>query len=562
VIDVMNRAFFLLLLIVTSISCGGRSSEPPSAPPPASTAAVPTPPGPESLTGFGSHHHAIATTSPEAQKLFDQGFTLVFAFNHEEALRSFQRAAELDPRAAMPHWGIAWAIGPNYNLDVDDPRAEQAFAAIQKAKSLAVIGPALEREYVDAMAGRYSADPKANRAALAQVYSKAMGELSQRHPDDLDAATLYAESLMNLRPWKLWRLDGRPEEGTDRIVTVLESILARDPNHIGANHYYVHTVEASKSPARALPSAKRLETLAPAAGHLAHMPAHIYARTGDHAGAAKANLAGAEADRVYMKTAPADSFYVMAYYSHNLHFLADSHMMQGRLADARKAADELAERLTPHADMMPMVESMAVMPVSVLLRFGQDAEVLKLPQPAADRPVMTAWWHFARAQVLARGGKIDEAAAERAALAETAKRVPESTLFGGTGLESAKTVLALATTVVDARLAWARGARQEAIRSWTAAVAAADRLPYDEPPVWFYPIRESLGATLLLAGQAVQAERVFRDDLDRHPRNPRSLFGLRESLIKQGRESDAAWVQQAFDEVWKNAEVRLSLESF
>jgi tetratricopeptide (TPR) repeat protein len=558
----MTSQAFVLLLIVASTSCGGRPSEPAIPPPSADASPQAAPADHELLTGLGSHHHSIATSNPEAQKLFDQGFTLVFAFNHEEALRSFQRAAELYPIAAMPHWGIAWAIGPNYNLDVDDPRAAQAFAAIQKAKSLAIAGPALEREYIEAMALRYSSDPKANRGALAQVYSKAMGELSRRHPDDLDAATLYAESLMNLRPWKLWRLDGRPEEGTERIVTVLESILAREPNHIGANHYYIHTVEASKSPARALPSAKRLETLVPAAGHLIHMPAHIYARTGDHAGAARANLAGAEADRVYMKTAAADSFYVMAYYSHNLHFLADSHMMQGRLAEARQAADELAERLTPHADMMPMVESMAIMPMSVLLRFGQDAEVLTLPQPPADRPVMSAWWHFARAQALARSGKIDEATAERAALAETAARVPPSALFGGTGLESAKTVLALATTVIDARLAWARGARQAAIRSWTAAVAAADRLPYDEPPVWFYPIRESLGAALLLAGQAVQAERVFRDDLDRHPRNPRSLFGLRETLIKQGRESDAAWVQRAFDEVWKSAEVRLALESF
>jgi hypothetical protein len=462
----------------------------------------------------------------------------------------------------MPYWGIAWAAGPNYNLDLDDPRARQAFEAIRKAASLAAAGPALEREYIDAMAVRYSADPTADRARLAQTYSRAMGELSRRHPDDLDAATLYAESLMNLRPWKLWTLDGRPVEGTERIVTLLESILARDPNHIGANHYYIHTVEASAAPARALPSAQRLETLAPAAGHLVHMPAHIYARTGDHAGAAHANLAGAEADRVYLKTAAADSFYAMAYYSHNLHFLADSHMMQGRLADARQAAGELAERLTPHVDMMPMVESMAIMPVSVLLRFGQDAAVLTLPPPAADHPVMTAWWHFARAQALARGGKIDEATAERAALAQSASQVPESALFGGTGLVSAKTALTVATTVIDARLAWARGARQEAIRSWTAAVAAADRLPYDEPPVWFYPIRESLGAAFVLAGQPVQAERVFRDDLARHPRNPRSLFGLRESLARQGKDADAALVQQAFDEAWKNADVQLSLELF
>jgi tetratricopeptide (TPR) repeat protein len=559
-IDQMKYVSCLLAAIVVSTACGGAAPGS-SASGPASAAAA-GPAGAAAPTSLGSHHHAIATTNSEAQRLFDQGFTLVFAFNHEAAIASFERAAELDPHAAMPFWGIAWAAGPNYNADMDDPRATQAFAAIEKAKALAATGPALEREYIDAMAVRYSADLKADRAALAHRYSQAMGELSRRHPDDLDAATLYAESLMNLRPWQLWTLDGRPVEGTERIVTVLESVLARAPDHIGANHYYIHTVEASNSPQRALPSARRLETLAPGAGHLVHMPAHIYARTGDHAAAARANLAGAEADRVYMKTAPPDSFYAMAYYSHNLHFLADSHMMQGRLADARTAADELAARLAPHADMMPMVESMAVMPVSVLLRFGRDDEVLTLVQPAADRPVMTAWWHFARAQALARGGKIAQATAERAALVQTTALVPATALFGGTGLESAKTVLTLATTVTDARLAWARGARQDAIRTWTAAVAAADRLPYDEPPVWFYPMRESLGAALLLAGQPVEAERVFRDDLDRHPRNPRSLFGLGESLAQQGKDADAALVQQLFDEVWKNADVRLSLECF
>jgi hypothetical protein len=514
------------------------------------------------MRGLGDHHHPISSADPEAQKFFDQGFALVFAFNHEAAARAFQQAAALDPKAAMPHWGVAWAIGPNYNLDLDDPRAQQAFEAIARAKTLAANGPAHEREYIEAMAVRYSADKTADRAVLARQYSKAMGELSKRHPDDLDAATLYAESLMNLKPWKLWTLDGRPADGTEEIVAVLESVLQRSPNHLGANHYYIHTVEASRNAARALASAKRLETLAPAAGHLVHMPAHVYARTGDHEAAARANLAGAEADRVFLKDVPADNYYGLAYFTHNLHFLTDSRMMQGRLSDARASAAELAERLAPHAQMMPMVESMMVAPISVLLRFARHDEVLQVPEPPANRPVVVAWWRFARGVSLARTGRVDQAIAERDALGRATGAVPESALFGGTGLESARTILALAQTVLDARIAWAQGAQDKSVELWIQAAAAADRVPYDEPPIWFYPVRESLGAALLLRGDAPAAERTFRDDLDRHPRNPRSLFGLHEALVRQGKTLDAEWVLKARDEAWKNAEVPLSLNDF
>jgi hypothetical protein len=411
------------------------------------------------------------------------------------------------------------------------------------------------------MAIRFPSDPKPDRAALARKYSDAMRDVSQRYPDDLDAATLYAESLMNLRAWKLWSLDGKPAERTEEIVAVLESVLARDPNHLGANHYYIHTVEASSLPGRALPSATRLATLAPAAGHLVHMPAHVYARTGDHAGAAHANEAGAKADREYLKGKPGDSFYELAYFTHNLHFLADSEMMRGRFASASQAAAQVAEKLAPHTQMMPMVESLITMKTSVLLRFGRHDEILALPQPPADHPVEVAWWHFARAVALARTGKPADALKERAALAEASAKVPESALFGGTGLESARSILTLATTVLDARIAWARGAHADAIRSWRAAVAGAEKVPYDEPPVFFYPVRESLGAALLLDGDATGAERVFRDDLVKHPRNARSLFGLYESLMKQGRAADAAWIKQAFEDAWKDADTKLTIDA-
>ena len=539
------------------------STAPATAASTATTAATPAaaPAAPPLVPGFGSHHHPIATSSPDAQRYFDQGIVLVFGFNHEEAVRSFTHAAELDPKAAMPHWGIAWALGPNYNLDVDDARSTLAYAAMQKALTLSAGGPASERAYIETMAARFSLDPKADRARLARHYADRMRAMSRQYPDDLDAATLYAESLMNLNAWKLWALDGTPAPRTEEIVAVLESVLRRDPSHLGANHYYIHTVEASRAPDRALPSAARLTMLAPAAGHLSHMPAHIYARTGFHDAAARANIAGADADRAYLKTVPPDNFYGMAYFSHNLHFLTDSEMMQGTLAAARASAKEVAALLAPYTAMMPMVESMITIQTSVLLRFGQHDEIMALASPPPDHPVEVAWWHFARGVAQARMGQVDAAAAERALVAKSATDLPAGALFGGTGLENARAVMTLATTVLDARIAAARGAQADAVRYWTAAVAAADRIPYDEPPVWFYPVRESLGAALLKGGKAADAEKVFREDLVKNPRNPRSLFGLHASLVAQGKTADAEWVQRAFDEAWTHADTKLTLDS-
>lgn len=556
----MTMRLVTLFAIILSVGCSSTSPNPPR--PAESTSATPAPPADAAPLGVGYHHHPIRTTNPEAQRQFDRGMAQAFGFNHEAAIRSFERASELDPVAVMPHWGRAWALGANYNMDIDDPRAKEAFDAITKAKSLAAQGPDVEREYIDALAVRYSPDMKADRPALARTYSRAMEALSQKYPDDMDAATLFAESLMILTPWKLWNLDGAPNVNTERIVAILESVLRRQPDHLAANHYYIHAVEASPNPGLALPSATRLRTLGESSGHLVHMPAHVYARTGDHAAAADANAAGAAADVKYLATAPPGGFYGMAYYSHNLHFLADSHIMQGRFNDAKQAADRVAEHLNPHATMMPMVESMVVMPVSVLMRFGRHAEILALVEPAADRPVQRAWHHFARGVALARTGKADDAMAERKALTSAIAAVPDAALFGGTGLVDARTVLGVAGSVLDARIAAARHEPDQAIQFWRRAVAAADLLPYDEPPVWFYPLRESLGAALLANNKAANAERVFRDDLDRHPRNARSLFGLQASLTRQGKEADAAWVQRQFDDSWKNADTTLTLDDF
>ncbi|MEO5739471.1 MAG: hypothetical protein ABIS29_02635 [Vicinamibacterales bacterium] len=558
----MRRLIVTLMpfVIASAGACRSKPAEPPAAPLKNSA------PGPAAVTPgpltFGNHHHPIRTSNPEAQKLFDQGLAQAFGFNHEAAIRSFERAADLDPSAAMPHWGKAWALGPNYNLDIDDARAKAAHDAVAKAQSLASAGPEDEKAYVETLAARYSADPKADRAALTRAFSQAMGALSSRYPDDLDAAVIYAESLMNLTPWKLWTSDGRPAENTDQIVAVLESVLLRNPSHLGANHYYIHAVEASRAPARALPSAQRLTVMAESSGHLLHMPAHIYARTGDHAGAAAANAAGAAADRRYLASAPPNGMYGMMYYPHNLQFLADSHMMQGRFGDGKQAADRVAEQLNPHAAMMPMVESIVVMPVSVLMRFGRHADILALEAPPAARTVQRAWHHFARGTALAKTGKIDEAADQRTLLTAAIAAVPETAAFGGGGWATAASAFAVAAPSLDARIAAARGEHDRAIKYWQQAVAAADQLPYDEPPVWFYPVRESLGAALLAAGRGADAERVFRDDLVKHPRNARSLFGLQAALAKQGKGADAAWVQREFDEAWKNADTNLTLESF
>src|SRR5450755_1109520 len=286
------------------------------------------------MTGLGNLHHPVSTHNPEAQQFFDQGLRLIYCFNHDEAARSFQRAGELDPKLAMAFWGVAEAVGPNYNDSADPDRFKKAHEAIQKAVDLSAAAPPVEQAYIQAMAKRFPADPKADLHKAAEDYRDAMRELSKKYPDDLDAATLFAESGMNLHPWGLWHPDGTPEVGTDEIVATLESVIRRDPNHLGAIHYYIHAVEASPSPERALAGANRLASLAPAAGHIVHMPAHVYIRTGDYEAAVKTNEEAAAVDRAYIKASGAQGIYPMMYYSHNLHFIAMCASMNGNYAAA------------------------------------------------------------------------------------------------------------------------------------------------------------------------------------------------------------------------------------
>jgi tetratricopeptide (TPR) repeat protein len=510
------------------------------------------------LAGMGSLHHPIATSNPEAQKFFDQGLTLIYAFNHDEAVRSFRRAAELDPKAAMPWWGISNALGPNYNDPANPERMKAAFDALQKAKSLAASGPENERAYIDALAPRYSDDPKADVKKMAVDYSKAMGALAKKYPDDLDAATIYAESMMDIRPWGLWKLDGTPAEGTLEIIAVLESVLARIPNHIGANHYYIHAVEASPHAVWGLPSADRLGALVPNAGHLVHMPAHIYSRVGDFKSAETSNEAAAAVDIAYIQASGAKGMYPAMYYSHNLHFLAYAAMQAGRYGAARNAAEQLADNIHARAQGMPasMTEGFLTYPIVVELRFHKWQEILAMPAPDSKEPMMTTFSHFAHGMAFASTGKLSEAEAERKAFASAVEQVPASQTFG---FDSAKTVLQIPTGMLDAQIAEARGDRKAAIDALRTAVAVQDGLAYNEPPDWYYSVRESLGGALLRDGQAAEAEKVFRDDLARNPRNGRSLFGLWQSLKAQNKIADAEWARREFEAAWKDADTQLSV---
>ena len=512
------------------------------------------------MTGLGDLHHAVSTKNPQAQQFFDQGLRLIYAFNHDEAARSFQRATQLDPKLAMAYWGVAEAVGPNYNDPASDERFAEAHTAIQKAVDLSASASPAEQAYIQAMALRFPADPKADRRQAAEAYHDAMREVVKNFPDDLDAATLFAESGMNLHPWGLWHRDGTPEAGTEEIVATLESVIKRDPNHLGAIHYYIHSVEASASPERALAGANRLAALAPAAGHIVHMPAHVYIRTGDYAAAVKTNEAAAIADRAYIKSSGAQGLYPMMYYSHNLHFIAMCSAMNGDYPEAIKSAQMLAAHVRPGVKEMPPLEGFVTIPIAVDVRFHRWDDILKMPKPDPEMKTETVFWHFARGMALAAKGKPDEAQADYEVVAGAEKNTPEDVVFAMPVNNKTKDVLKIARDVLGAKIALAKKDSTTAIALLESAVTVQDSLKYNEPEDWFFPVRESLGAALLMSGDAPGAEKVFRADLDRHPRNPRSLFGLEQALKAQKRDYDAAFVQKRFRASWKGGAVPLKVE--
>ena len=546
--DSKMRHLFLAILLLFPIIVFGQHSHAPA-----------QPPAPVTLeAGLGDINHPVTTNNAEAQKFFNQGLAYLYGFNHEEAVKSFKQAAQLDPNLAMAYWGMSLAMGSNYNVEADGPSLLQAYSNLQKAIELAPKASEHERAYIDALSKRYSSDLQADKHKLALDYKNAIGALAKNYPDDLDAATLYAESMMNLRPWKLWTNDGKPAEDTLEIVSVLESVLRRNPNHTGANHYYIHAVEASNTAERGLASADRLGKLAPKAGHLVHMPSHIYNRTGDYAQAAQANVDAIAVDKDYIAKSGNQGLYPNMYTNHNIHFLAAANAMKGRYADSIKAARELEGNVKPALKAMPMLEMFYPYPLVTLTRFGKWDEILKEPKPDASLKITTGFWHFARGSAYAASRQTANAETELAALRAVNKSLtPEVRMFSNAALD----VLKVAEFTLEGKIALARGDKAAAIDLLNKAVAAEDATYYAEPSDWDLPTREVLGGALLLNGDGASAEKVFRAELEKHPRNGRALFGLAQSLRKQGKESAAKMVEVEFDRAWQNADTKLTVES-
>ncbi|MEW6320835.1 MAG: hypothetical protein AB1635_07085 [Acidobacteriota bacterium] len=543
----------LVCLAVVGLGCSSPAPEP-AADHGAHGAAGAAPERTTLLGNLGSYHRTITTTSDEAQRFFDEGLTLLYGFNHEESYRSFARAAALDENAPMPHWGMALALGTNYNDTATPDRLGQAHAHLVAAQQRAANGSEVERAFIDALALRYVATPDdGQQAAREEAYARAMGEVSSRFPDDLDAATLHAESLMNLRPWRLYTPDGQPAPGTDVIVATLERVLKASPAHPGANHYYIHATEASKTPERALEAAKRLETLVPGAGHLVHMPAHVYIRTGDYVASARSNAEAARVDERYIEATGATGMYPLMYYGHNLQFESAAEMYAGRLARARAAARKTVALVEPLAGDVVMVQPFALQEGLVLVRFGEWDDMLAMPAPPAGRPVQEALYRYLIGAAHAGKGDLASATAAQKAFETAAAGVAPDVMISASN--TAVSVLDVARKDLAARIADARGDRAQAVRAWEEARAAEDALAYNEPPDWLLPTREGLGHALLAAKRPADAETVFREDLERNRRNPRSLHGLWKSLEARGQAAAAAAARAEFEAAWKVADV-------
>jgi tetratricopeptide (TPR) repeat protein len=510
-------------------------------------------------TGLGNVDHPVSTKNAEAQKYFNQGLAYLYAFNHDEGIASFKHASELDPNLAMAFWGMALGLGANYNDPANAERFATAYGHLKKAMELAPKASTAEQAYINALAKRYSVDPKADPAKLAADYKAAMAELAKAYPDDLDAVTLYAESMMNLRPWQLWSLDGKPAPGTLEIIDVLESVLKRNPHHTGANHYYIHAIEASPNPERGLAAAMRLGNLAPNAGHLVHMPSHIYLRTGDWDDAVKSNDLAIEADRNYQLKSGNQGLYMMMYYNHNIHMLASSQAANGNYAAAIKAANDLAVNVAPNVKAMGMLEMFMPYPIIANVRFHKWDEALAYPKPPEHMLTTIAHWHFSRGMAQAAKGKAADAEKELAAFRETAAKIPATANLFTTPVSVA---LKVADELLAGEIAQAKGDRKGAIELLRAAAASEAKVNYAEPRDWDLPVREWLGRALLRDGQFAEAEKAYREEIARTPRNGRALFGLAEALRKQNKTAAADLVQREFEREWVGADTKLDAAVF
>ncbi len=509
------------------------------------------------IEGIGAYSRKVTTESPEAQRYFDQGLNLLFAFNLEEAARSFRQAAELDPACAMAWWGLAYAQGPHINLPVvDDEKAKVAFEAIERAKAPESRAGTLERALIDALAERCVLDPPEDRVPLDRAYSEAMRALREQYPDDPDLGPLLAESLMNLHPWDLYTQQGEPKEGTEEIVALIEESLALCPDHPLGNHLYIHAIEASTRPDRAIEAADRLRDLQPGLSHNVHMPSHIDVRVGHWAKAEEANRKAIEADRVFLAFRPDPGFYGL-YIAHNYHMLAYAAMMRGKSQVAIDAIDEMMT-LMPEAwaiEHASIADGYLAMPLEVRMRFGRWEEILAAPEPDSAFPIARALWHYARAVSFAALDRVEEAKAEQALFLRARDSVPEDAIFGN---NAAADLLAVGEQLMRGEILYRDGQEDEAFAALREGARLQDLLRYSEPPDWIQPVRHALAAALLQSGRFAEAEQVCRDDLNQHPHNGWALFGLMQALEFQEKNDEAKQVRAQWEEVWKEADVVLS----
>ncbi len=569
------RLLKLALFLLSSsllLACGERSSNPPEkqteTPSPADVQAqIVARAGAPLFDGMGVHQHPITTSDPWAQKYFNQGLIIDFAFNHAESIRSFKAAQTLDATCAMCYWGEALALGPNINVTsngkaIMSPQAQlDAYAAMQKALSLKAQASEPERDYIDALAQRYNGDPASARETQDMAYADAMRELHMKYPDDDDAAALFAEALMTTMPWDYWLDPENPRPHTVEVIAALETVLHRSPEHPLALHLYIHAVEASSTPQRAEAAADTLAHLVPGAGHLVHMPAHLYWRVGRYHDAAEANVRAAAVDEAYIAQCNAQGFYPALYYPHNIHFLWAASSMEGRSEVAIAAARRVAANVRLETiKEFPSVEFFHTIPLLALTQFGRWQEILQEPQPAAELDYSNAIWHYVRATAYARQGNLAAAKEEYAALVPL--RESTKVHFLDTVDYPASQLLLIADELAQGEIALAQSDTAGAVVHFHNAVAAQDALPYTEPPFWYYPTRQSLGKAMLLAGDAAGAEAVFRRDLEIYKHNGWSMFGLIQSLKVQNKTAEAEELQHHFDAVWAQADVELTSSRF
>lgn len=543
----MRARATLLVLALFLTAC----TQPPRPTPPAAPNAVPL------FDGLDAYGRPVTTTNPAGQKYFDQGLNFLFAFNHDQAIRAFRQAAQLDPNCAMAYWGIAIANGPHINNPVVPPEREKAaWDAVAQARAKATNATEVERALIAAAATRYADPAPADRKALDESYAEAMRAVWLRFPADGDVGALYAEAMMDLRPWDLWTADGTAQPGTETVVSTLESVLAAHPNHPLALHLYIHAVEASLHPEKADAAADRLRDLQPGLGHLVHMPSHIDVRRGRWDEAIIANAKAMAADRRYRARVPEQGFYGL-YIAHNHHMLAYAAMMSGRRADALRAIDTLVAEM-PDAwkrEFAMIADGFQAMPLEVRLRFGLWDQVLAAPEPGPEFPIARALRHSARGIAHAAEGRITEARAEQRLFTTAAAAVPETAFFGN---NIAANLLAVATEMLDGEILLRDGQINPGLAALRRGVEREDQLRYDEPPDWILPVRDALGAALMQARRPAEAEAVYRAALDRVPDGGWALFGLASSLAAQGKTAEAATVEARFRKVWSKADVQIT----